>query len=165
MVGIDFIQDLGLVMLVAATAGWICRRFRLPLVLGYISAGILIGPHVPFFAMVEDINRIHALAQVGLVFLVFQIGQGLQLQRLKTMGLPLVLATLVIAILVFNGSRLLVYFLGWHAVYGFVLAGMLMVSSTAIIGKTLRENNALHSTFGQTALTVTARQRGGKHRA
>jgi len=143
-------------MLVAAAAGWLCRRFGLPLILGYITAGILIGPHVPFFAMVEDIDRIHALAQVGLVFLVFQIGQGLQLQRLKTMGLPLVLATLIIAILVFNGSRLLAYSLGWPAVYGLVLAGMLMVSSTAIIGKTLRENNALHSTFGQTALTVTA---------
>ncbi len=143
-------------MLVAAAAGWLCRRFGLPLILGYITAGILIGPHVPFFAMVDDINRIHALAQVGLVFLVFQIGQGLQLQRLKSRGLPLILATLVIAILVFNGSRLLAYALGWPTVYGLVLAGMLMVSSTAIIGKTLRENNALHSTFGQTALTVTA---------
>ncbi len=156
MVGIDFIQDLGLVMLVAAVAGWLCRRIGLPLILGYITAGILIGPHVPFIAMVDDLDRIHALAQVGLVFLVFQIGQGLQLQRLRTMGLPLVLATLIIAILVFNGSRLLAYALGWPAAYGLVLAGMLMVSSTAIIGKTLRENNALHSTFGQTALMVTA---------
>lgn len=156
MIGIDFIQDLGLVMLVAAAAGWLCRRFGLPLILGYITAGILVGPHVPFFAMVQDIDRIHALAQVGLVFLVFQIGQGLQLQRLKTMGVPLILATMVIAILVFNGSRLLAYSLGWPGVYGLVLAGMLMVSSTAIIGKTLRENNALHSAFGQVALTVTA---------
>lgn len=156
MVGIDFIQDLGLVMLVAAAAGWVCRRFELPLILGYITAGILIGPHVPFFAMVEDTDRIHALAQVGLVFLVFQIGQGLKLQRLKTMGVPLVLATLVIAIVVFNGSRLLAQALGWPSIYGLVLAGMLMVSSTAIIGKTLRESNALHSVFGQTALTVTA---------
>ncbi|HOC49870.1 MAG: cation:proton antiporter [Verrucomicrobia bacterium] len=156
MVGIDFIQDLGLVMLVAATAGWLCRRLGLPLILGYITAGILIGPHMPFFVMVDDTNRIHALAQVGLVFLIFQIGQGLQLQRLKSMGLPLVLATFIIAIFVFNGSRLLAYLLGWPPVYGLVLAGMLMVSSTAIIGKTLRENNALHSIFGQTALTVTA---------
>jgi monovalent cation:H+ antiporter-2, CPA2 family len=156
MIGIDFIQDLGLVMLVATAAGWLCRRLGLPLILGYITAGILVGPHVPFFAMVEDTNRIHSLAQVGLVFLVFQIGQGLQLQRLKAMGLPLILATLAIAVLVFNGSRLLGYALGWPGIYGFVLAGMLMVSSTAIIGKTLRENNALHSGFGQVALTVTA---------
>lgn len=156
MANVDFIQDLGLVMLVAAAAGWLCRRFELPLILGYITAGILIGPHVPFLAVVDDTARIHSLAQVGLVFLVFQIGQGLQLQRLKTMGLPLILATLVIAILVFNGSRLLSYTLGWPPVYGLVLAGMLMVSSTAIIGKTLRDNNALHSTYGQVALTVTA---------
>lgn len=156
MVGDDFIQDLGLVMLVAAAAGWGCRRLELPLVLGYIMAGILVGPYVPFFAMVEDPARIHALAQVGLVFLVFQIGQGLKLQQLKTMGAPLVLATLVTAILVFNGSRIFAQALGWPAAYGLVLAGMLMVSSTAIIAKTLRESNAIHSTFGQIVLTMTA---------
>lgn len=156
MIGIDFIQDLGLVLLVAAAAGWVCRRAGLPLILGYIAAGILIGPHVPVFAMVEDPERINALAQAGLVFLVFQIGQGFRLQRVKSMGLPLVLATLGIAILVFNGSRLLGSSLGWPGMYSLVLAGMLMVSSTAIISKTLRESNALHSKFGQTVLTVTS---------
>lgn len=156
MTGIDFIKDLGVIILVAAAAGWLCSRLGLPLLVGYITAGLLVGPHVPFFAMVGDANRIHALAQVGLVFLVFQLGQGLEIKRLKTMGLPLVLATLVIAILVFNGSRLLAYVFGWHGMYGIVLAAMLMVSSTAIIGKALRENNALHSPFGQVALTVTA---------
>ncbi len=156
MAGIDFIQDLGLVMLVAAAAGWLCRRFGLPLILGYITAGILIGPHAPFFAVVEDTGRIHALAQVGLVFLVFQIGQGLQLQRIKTMGLPLVLAAAVFAIFVFNGARMAGYALDWPRTYSLVLAGMLMVSSSSIIGNALRENNALHSTFGQVTLTVTA---------
>jgi len=128
----------------------------LPLVLGYITAGTLIGPHGPFEVVIEDTARIHALAQVGLVFLVFQIGQGLRLQRVMSVGIPLSLATLMIAILVFNGSRLVGLSLGWPAIYGVVLAGMLMVSSTTIIGKTLRDNNALHSTFGQVALTVTA---------
>jgi CPA2 family monovalent cation:H+ antiporter-2 len=156
MLGIDFIQDFGLVVLTASLIGWLCRRLRLPLVFGYITAGTLIGPHGLFLAAIEDTPRIHGLAQLGLVFLVFQIGQGLRLQRLKTFGLPLILATLLIAVLVFNGSRLVALSFGWPAVYGLVLAGMLMVSSTAIIGKTLRENNALHSTFGQVALTVTA---------
>lgn len=156
MVGIDFIQDLGLVMLAATAAGWICRRLGLPLLLGYISAGILLGPHTPLFALIKDTSQIHSLAQVGLVFLVFQIGQGLPLQKLKSVGLPLVLAALVIAVLVFNGSRLLGHALGWPAIYGLVLASMLMVSSTAIIGKTLRENNAVHSGYGQAALSLTA---------
>jgi CPA2 family monovalent cation:H+ antiporter-2 len=156
MVGINFIQDFGLVVLTAALIGWMCQRLGLPLILGYITAGTLIGPHGPFGAAIEDTARIHALAQVGLVFLVFQIGQGLRLQRVMSVGIPLSLATLMIAILVFNGSRLVGLSLGWPAIYGVVLAGMLMVSSTTVIGKTLRDNNAVHSTFGQVSLTVTA---------
>src|ERR1051326_3554539 len=156
MSGIDFIQDLGLVMLIAAATGWLCQRIGLPVVIGYITAGILIGPHTHSFALVSDADRIQSLAQIGLVFLIFNIGQGIKLQRLKKFGLPLVLATALIAVMVFVGCRLFGAALGWPGEYSLVLAGMLMVSSTAVLGKRLLEANATHSRFGQTALTVTA---------
>lgn len=156
MSGIDFIQDLGLVMLVAAAAAWLCQRIGLPVVIGYIAAGVVIGPHTPLFAMIADPERIQSLAQIGLVFLIFSIGQGIKLQRLKKVGLPLVLATLIIAVMVLVGCRLLAVALGWPSQYGLVLGGMLMVSSTAVLGKSLLEAKATHSHFGQTALTVTA---------
>ena len=156
MSGFDFIQDLGLVMLVAAAAAWLCQRIGVPVVIGYITAGILIGPHTHSFALVSDPERIQSLAQIGLVFLIFSIGQGVKLQRLRKVGLPLVLATLAIAAMVLVGTRILGVALGWPGEYSLVLAGMLMVSSTAVLGKSLREANATHSRFGQTALTVTA---------
>lgn len=156
MSGIDFIQDLGLVMLVAAAAAWLCQRIGVPVVIGYITAGILIGPHTHSFALISSPERIQSLAQIGLVFLIFSIGQGIKLQRLRKVGLPLVLATLIIAALVLVGCRVLGTALGWPETYSLVLAGMLMVSSTAVLGKSLREANATHSRFGQTALTVTA---------
>jgi len=156
MSGIDFIQDLGLVMLIAAAAAWLCQRIGLPVVIGYITAGILIGPHTHSFALISDTGRIQSLAQIGLVFLIFNIGQGIKLQRLKKVGLPLVLATVIIAVMVLVGCRLLGAALGWPGEYSLVLGGMLMVSSTAVLGKSLLEANATHSRFGQTALTVTA---------
>ncbi|MBP7826725.1 MAG: cation:proton antiporter [Verrucomicrobia bacterium] len=156
MSGIDFIQDLGLVMLVAAAAAWLCQRIGLPVVIGYITAGILIGPNTHSRALIASPERIQSLAQIGLVFLIFSIGQGIKLQRLRKVGLPLVLATALIAALVLVGCRVLGTALGWPSVHSLVLAGMLMVSSTAVLGKSLREANALHSRFGQTALTVTA---------
>ena len=156
MSGIDFIQDLGLVMLIAAAAAWLCQRLALPVVIGYIVAGILIGPHTHSFALISSPDRIQSLAQIGLVFLIFSIGQGIKLQRLRKVGLPMVLATLAIAALVLIGCRLLGNAVGWPATQSFVLAGMLMVSSTAVLGKSLRDANATHSRFGQTALTVTA---------
>ena len=156
MTGIDFIQDLGLVMLIAAAAAWICQRVGLPVVIGYITAGILIGPHTHSFALIADSGRIQSLAQIGLVFLIFSIGQGVRIQRLKKAGLPLIGATVIIAALVMIGCRLLGAALGWPGEYSLVLGGMLMVSSTAVLGKSLREANATHTRFGQTALTVTA---------
>ncbi|HOX55624.1 MAG TPA: cation:proton antiporter [Candidatus Paceibacterota bacterium] len=156
MSGIDFIQDLGLVMLIAAAAAWVCQRAGLPVVIGYITAGILIGPHTHSFVLVSDTGRIQSLAQIGLVFLIFSIGTGIRLQRLRKVGLPLVLATVLIAMLVLVACRVLGAALGWPGQHSLVLAGMLMVSSTAVIGKSLREANATHHRFGQTALTVTA---------
>lgn len=156
MSGIDFIQDLGLVMLVAAAAAWLCQCIGLPMVIGYLAAGILIGPHTHAFAVISDAGRIQSLAQIGLVFLIFSIGQGIRLQRLKKVGLPLVLGTALIAVVVLVGVRLLGTALGWPGQYSLVLAAMLMVSSTAVLGKSLRDANVMHRRFGQTALTVTA---------
>jgi len=156
MTGFDFIQDLALVMLIAAGAAWVCQRIGVPVVIGYITAGIVIGPVSGSYALVSDQGRIQSLAQIGLVFLIFSIGQGVRLQRLKRVGLPLILATALIAVLVLLGCRVLGAAMGWPGVYSLVLAGMLMVSSTAVLGKSLGEANAIHSRFGQTALTVTA---------
>ena len=156
MSGIDLIQDLGLVMLIAAGAAWLCQRIGLPVVIGYLGAGILISPHTHSFGFISDADRVNALAQIGLVFLIFSIGQGLKLQRVKRVGLPLIAGTLLTAIFVFVGCRWLATLLGWPSEHGLVFAAMLMVSSTAILGKTLRESKATHTSFGQTALTVTA---------
>lgn len=155
MIGFDFIQDLALVMLIAAAAAWVCQRMGVPGVVGYITAGILIGPLAGPHALVSDSGRIQSLAQIGLVFLIFNIGQRVRLQRLKRVGLPLILATAGMAALVLVGCRALGATLGWPAMHSLVLAGMLMVSSTAVLSKSLRQANATHSGFGQTALTVT----------
>lgn len=152
---IDFIQDLGLVVLVAAAATWICQRFGVPVLIGYLTAGVLMGPQTPF-ALVPTPERIQFLAHLGLVFLLFSMGQNVCLQRLKHAGLPLVLATMAIAAMILVGCRLLGTMLGWPAEYSLVLAGMLMISSSAVVSKSLRVVNASHSRYGQIASTVTA---------
>jgi monovalent cation:H+ antiporter-2, CPA2 family len=156
MGGIDLIQDLGLVMLVAAAAAWLCQGIGLPVVIGYLGAGVLISPHTHSFGFVSDVDRIHALVQVGLVFLFFNIGQGLSLQRLKRIRLSLILATLLVAILVLVGCRWLGTILGWPAEHSLVLAAILLVSSTTVLRRNLRDARQTNTTFGQTALTVTA---------
>ena len=155
MDGLLLIRDLAVMLLVAGAAAMLCKRLGLSAIVGYLAAGTLIGPHTPPFALVADLGRVHTLAQLGLVFLVFSIGLNLSLARLKRLGLPVILATVVGALIVLNGGRLFGWVLGWEAKAGVFLAGMLMVSSSAIISKVLGELNQNHERAGQLALGVT----------
>ncbi|MFM7100248.1 MAG: cation:proton antiporter, partial [Verrucomicrobiota bacterium] len=119
----DFIRDLAVITGVAAAAGWLCRWLGLSGVVGYLLAGIIIGPHTPPFALVSSVERVRMLADFGLVFLMFSVGMGLSLARLKRLGLSLVLATVVGALLVLNLSRVLGALLGWGTTESLFLAG------------------------------------------
>jgi len=155
MHGIDFIKDLAVVLLVAGLVGWACHRIGLSVVVGFLVAGVVIGPHTPPFSLVTDIPRIETLAQVGLVFLMFSIGMGLSLRKLRRLGLSLVLATFTGAILMYNLTRVLGGALGWNPIETTFLAAMLMVSSSAIINKVLQETGATHEKTGQLAMGVS----------
>jgi len=154
MHGIEFIKDLAVVLLVAGLVGWGCRRAGLSVVVGYLAAGMVIGPYTPPFQLVADLDRIETLAQVGLVFLMFSIGMGLSLRKLRRLGLSLVLATFTGAIVMYNLTRVLGGAIGFNPVETTFLAAMLMVSSSAIISKILLETGATHEKTGQMAMGV-----------
>ncbi|MDE1169686.1 MAG: cation:proton antiporter [Verrucomicrobium sp.] len=147
-----FIRDLAVVLLVAAAIGALFRKLGLSLVVGYLVAGLIIGPHTPPFSLVSDVHRIETLSQLGLVFLMFFVGLELSLRRIRRLGISLVLATGLTAFLVFHLTKILAASLGWGPTPGLVLASMLMVSSSAIITKTLSEAGLTHETFAQRAL-------------
>lgn len=155
MHGIHFIQDLAVVLVVAGVVGWLCQRSGLSVVVGFLVAGIVAGPKSPLFALVQDAGSIETLAQVGLVFLMFAIGLGLSLRKMRRLGPGLMLATFAGAITMYYLSRLLSAALGWSHTEGLFLAGMLMVSSSAIIGKILHETGTNHERSGQLAMGIS----------
>lgn len=155
MAGIDFLQDLAIIMVVAGLAGWACQRIGLSSVVGFLFAGIFIGPYTPPFAFVGDLDRIQTLSQLGLVFLMFSVGMGLSIRRLRRMGIALVIATALGALIVFAATRPIGFLLGWTPTQTLFLAAMLMVSSSAIINKVLQEIGATHEPASRVALGVT----------
>ena len=156
MHGILFIQDMAIVLLVAGAVGWLCQRIGLSVVVGFLAAGILVGPGHALPDLVSDVGRIETLAQVGLVFLMFSIGLRLSLRRLRRLGLPILAAAFAGADLdVLPLAASLAAGMGWTSTEGLFLAGTLMVSSSSIIGKILHETGLNHERSGQVALGVS----------
>ena len=155
MHGIEFIQDLAVVMLVAGLVGWACHRAGLSVIVGYLAAGMVIGPYTPPFSLVTDAGRIETLAQVGLVFLMFSIGMKLSLRKLRRLGLPLLVATGITALIVYNLSQLGSPLLGYTGSSAVFFGAMLIVSSSAIISKVLQETGLTHEKSGQMAMGIT----------
>lgn len=153
--GMELIQDLGVVLLVAAAAGWACRRAGISSVVGYLAAGLLTGPYTPPFQWVGSVERVRMLADLGLVFVIFGVGLGLSLGRMRRLGARVGIATMAGALIVLNACRFAGLWLGWDATTGLFLAGMLMVSSSAVISKSLEELQGTHERWGQMALGVT----------
>lgn len=155
MQGIQFIQDLAVILVVAGVVGWLCQRIGLSVVVGFLAAGMLVGPYTPPFSLVTDLVRIETAAQVGLVFLMFGIGLRLSLHKLRRMGPSLLFATFAGAMGVYYLTRLMATAVGWDPMQGLFLAAMLVTSSSAIISKVQQELGNSHEHASQMAMTVT----------
>lgn len=144
-----FIQDLAVIMLVAGMVTIIFHRMKQPVVLGYILAGLILGPHTPPFSMVQDNHTIEILAELGIVFLMFSLGLEFSLRKLRAVGATAVVAALVeIVVMVWLGYEIGTYF-GWKPMDAIFLGAMLAISSTTIIVKALDELNMKHERFAQ----------------
>ena len=155
MDGTFFIQDLAIVLLAAGIAGAVCKRLGLSVIVGFLAAGIIIGPHSPPFSLVTDVERIQTLSQVGLVFLMFSIGLGLSLTKLARLGLPTLAGTALGAFAMLHLTQLLGALAGWSPLHSLFVASMLMVSSSAVIAKTVSDLKLTHEGAAQRALGIS----------
>ena len=155
MPGIDFIQDLTLILAAAALAGWGCRRAGLPVVAGFLIAGIFLSPCMAWLSRADHQDHVEAAAKLGLVFLMFSVGLRLSIVKLRRLGISLLVAVCVAAALISHFTRMAGMLAGLGGVQTLFLAGILMVSSSTIISRLLRESGTSHERVGQLTLGVT----------
>lgn len=133
---ITFLQDLAVVMCVAAVATILFRQFKQPVVLGYILAGVIIGPHTPG-SFIKEEHTIETLAELGIIFLMFALGLEFSLRKLKKVGATaFIAAALEILLMIVVGYELGRAF-GWNTMDSVFLGAILAISSTTIIIKAL----------------------------
>ena len=129
------IQDLALILVVAGIVTLVFKRLKQPLVLGYIMAGFLVSPHMPYTASVADMENIHLWADIGVMFLLFSLGLDFSFKKILKMGASPVISAVTI---IFSMSMLGVcvgHAFGWQKMDCIFLGGMLAMSSTTIIYK------------------------------
>src|SRR5262245_11913600 len=149
MHGIEFIQDLAVIMLIAGIVTVVFHRLRQPVVLGYIVAGVIIGPHTPPFSLVRDEHTINILAELGVVFLLFSLGLEFSLRKLARVGVTAVVAALAeITSMIWIGWMIGELF-GWKPMDALFLGAILAISSTTIIVKALDELHMKRDRFAQ----------------
>jgi CPA2 family monovalent cation:H+ antiporter-2 len=149
MHGADFIQDLAVIMLIAGIVTVVFNRFKQPVVLGYILAGVIIGPHTPPFELIQDDHTIKIVAELGVVFLMFSLGLEFNLKKLSNVGVTAFLVALLeIALMTWVGYEIGRYF-QWNTMDSLFLGAMLAISSTTIIVKALDELGMKNERFAQ----------------
>ena len=134
---VSFLQDLAVVMIAAGIVTVLFQRLKQPVVLGYIAAGILIGPYL--FKLVSGEDAIESLAELGMVFLMFSLGLEFHLRKLRRVAATaLVAAPLAILLMVFVGYQV-GQLMGWTSVSSLFLGAIISIASTSVIVKVLRE--------------------------
>ena len=149
MHAISFIQDLAVIMLVAGVVTILFHRFKQPVVLGYIVAGFIIGPHTPPFGLIHDEDTIKTLAELGVIFLMFCLGLEFSLRKLFKVGATAFIAAfLEIVLMIWIGFEIGRWF-GWNTMDSLFLGAILAISSTTIIVKALNDLKMKNERFAQ----------------
>ena len=150
----NMIQDLALILVVAGVVTLIFKKLKQPLVLGYIVAGFLVSPSMPYTASVADMENVHLWADIGVMFLLFSLGLDFSFKKILKMGASPVISTCTIifcmSMLGFSVGRLF----GWEQMDCIFLGGMLAMSSTTIIYKAFDDLGLRQQQFAGLVMSV-----------
>jgi CPA2 family monovalent cation:H+ antiporter-2 len=145
---IGFIRDLAIVMIVAGATTVLFHRLRQPVLLGYILAGVLIGPHTPG-VLIADPRTIDDISNLGVVLLMFTLGLEFSVRKLRQVGVGVLAVTVAeVGLMLWIGYGLGEAF-GWKGTDALFLGGIMALSSTMVATRTLAEGGFRHLPFAR----------------
>lgn len=148
----SILTDIAWIMVGAMVAALIFQRLRLPPLLGYLLAGFFLGPHLGWWPALVHVENVQELSELGVIFLMFYIGLEFDLEKLKQIFAPAILALMLQTLLMLFLGIQISQWLGLSQVNGLFLGGVLSISSSMVSVKLIREMGLIQRPHAQ--LTV-----------
>jgi CPA2 family monovalent cation:H+ antiporter-2 len=149
------VQDFAVIMIVAAVMILLTYRLKQPLVLGYILAGMVIGPYTPPFPLLQDIDTVNIFAELGIIMLLFVIGTDFPIQKLRSVGR----ISIIVALAELVGTLLLTLLVSQQLSLSFYdsifIALAMSITSTVITVRVLEELNMISDTSSTLILGIS----------
>lgn len=141
------IADLGLILAAAGITTLLFKKIKQPLVLGYILAGLFVGPYIKIIPTVSDSKSITIWGEIGVIFLLFSLGLEFSFKKLVKVGGTASITAIVKVIFIIIAGFLIGKAMGWNNMDSIFLGGIISISSTMIAIKAFEELNIKHKKF------------------
>ena len=147
---LPILVNITVALLAAFIGGVLARRLKLPSMVGYMLAGVVIGPFTPGFS--GDLSTIQQLAELGVIFLLFDVGLHFSLRDLWAVRDTVLSGALIQTVVITGLGFLLAYLWGWSLAAGILLGLALTIASTVVMIRNLMDQGLLNTSHGQVAV-------------
>lgn len=151
---LHLVSDLALILISAGVVTLIFKLLKQPLVLGYIVAGFLVGPHFNLFPTVVEKEVVSQWSEIGIIFLLFALGLEFSFKKLLKVGGTAIIASVAEIFIMFSIGFVSGYLLGWTTMESVFLGGMLAMSSTTIIIKAFEDMGLKREPFAELTMVI-----------
>lgn len=148
------VKDLALILVVAGIVTIVFKKLKQPLVLGYVVAGFLVSPHMPYIMSVADRADISTWGDIGVMFLLFSLGLDFSFKKILKMGASPIISTCSIVFCMMMMGIVTGHLFGWSRMDSIFLGGMLAMSSTTIIYKAFDDLGLRQQRFAGLVMSV-----------
>ena len=148
------VQDFAVIMIVASVMALISFKLKQPMVIGYIGAGMIIGPYTPPFSFILDIEVLNLFAEIGIILLLFVVGMEFPIEKLRKIGRKAFVIAITEALGTFSAGYFVGQILNFTFFDSLFLALAISVTSTVIVMRVLEELNMIREEASYLILSV-----------
>jgi monovalent cation:H+ antiporter-2, CPA2 family len=151
----QLVQDFTIIMIIASVMALISYKLKQPMVIGYIVAGMIIGPYTPPFSLLINLEILNLFAEIGIILLLFVVGMEFPIEKLRSIGRKALVIALSEAIGTFVSGILIAQHFLHYSLYDSLFLGLaISVTSTVIVMRILEELDIIKEEASQLILGV-----------